>query len=422
MTDVKADVKADVKSLVSSNKSRRWFVVLCVLSIIVVGGLVVWFTRPPAVPAVKVQWSLLIRTLQFSARVATLSRVDVGSTVTGRVVFVPVMEGVEVKKGDELVRLESDELQAALAQAQATELQANERLSGLKSTGRRVTDAAVLQADSLVSKAQAELRRTKELAVKGFVSQTRLDDALSAESVARAQFASALAQSAANRGTELAQALAQVAVSHAASAAALARLAQGRVNAPADGKVLTRLVEPGQIVQPGRALLSLALTGPLLLIAQVDERYLEQLQIGQPAGVVADAFPRQRFAAIVTRIAPVVDAQRGAVQVKLSVAEPYPDFLREDMTLSVEVETARKDNALVVPAVAIHGEEASNVATVMIERNGRAQERTVRIGLRTLKSAEVLEGLVAGDIVLTGSLLKPGSRVSAKIPPAATGQ
>jgi HlyD family secretion protein len=412
----------DVKALVSSHKSRRWFVVLCVLSIIVVGGLVVWFTRPPAVPAVKVQWSLLIRTLQFSARVATLSRVDVGSTVTGRVVFVPVMEGVEVKKGDELVRLESDELQAALAQAQATELQANERLSGLKSTGRRVTDAAVLQADSLVSKAQAELRRTQQLAVKGFVSQTRLDDALSAESVARAQLASALAQSAANRGTELAQALAQVAVSHAASAAALARLAQGRVNAPADGKVLTRLVEPGQIVQPGRALLSLALTGPLLLIAQVDERYLELLQIGQPAGVVADAFPRQRFAAIVTRIAPVVDAQRGAVQVKLSVAEPYPDFLREDMTLSVEVETGRKDRALVVPAVAIHGEEASNVATVMIERNGRAQERTVRIGLRTLKSAEVLEGLVAGDIVLTGSLLKPGSRVSATIPPAATSQ
>ena len=69
--------------------------------------------RGPQVDALVVQSAPLVRTLQFSARVATLSRVDVGSTVTGRVAQVRVMEGTQVRQGDVLVQLESDELRAA---------------------------------------------------------------------------------------------------------------------------------------------------------------------------------------------------------------------------------------------------------------------------------------------------------------------
>jgi HlyD family secretion protein len=414
----KVVTKPDTKTAKNSQRSRPLIIALVALTIVVCGVLAWWFTRAPAVPAVLVQYAPLVRTLQFSARVATTSRVEVGSTMTGRVVQVLVMEGADVKKGDELIRLEIDELRAALGQAEASENQANARLVGLRSTGRRVVDAAVAQADSLVVKAQAELGRMQALAAKGFMSQTRLDEARSTATVANAQRASAVAQSAANRGTEVAQARAQVAVSHAASAAASARLSQGVVIAPADAKVLTRLVEPGQIVQPGGALFSLALAGPLQLVAQVDERYLEQLRIGQPASVVADAFPSQRFAARVQLIAPVVDAQRGAIQVKLSVPGQPPAFLREDMTLSIEVETARRNRALVIPVEALHGDEAATMATVMIERNGHAEERTVRVGIRTLKSAEIVEGLVQGEMVLTGALLKQGSRVRGQVPTA----
>ena len=83
-------------------------------------------------------------------------------------------------------------------------------------------------------------------------------------------------------------------------------------------------------------------------------RYLQQLQVGQQAWVRADAFPAQRFAARVRTIAPLVDAQRGSVEVKLSVDQP-PSLLREDMSLSVEVETARRAAALVVPVSALRG-------------------------------------------------------------------
>ncbi len=424
---------------------RRLILTLAALATLLAGSLAWWTTRAPTVPAVSLRAAPLVRTLQFSGRVATLSRVDAGSTLTGRVLQVAVAAGAQVKQGDVLVRLESDELRAALEQAQASERQAGARLAGLRSTGRSSAQATLVQADSVLVAARADLQRTQDLVAKGFLSAARLDEALRAAAVAQAQQASARAQSAANadQGTDVVQAQAQLALARSATAAAQARLAQAVLTAPADATVLARLVEPGQIVQPGRALLSLALAGPLQLVAQVDERYLEQLQVGQVASVLADAFPDRRFAARVQSSAPLVDAQRGAIEVKFSLPQQPPAFLREDMTLSIEVETARRDSALVVPVAALRGDisttaalrgdistsaalrgdisttaalrvdESASAAMVLIERDGRVEERKVRLGLRTLDSAEVLEGLAVGDTVLLGTAAKPGQRVRA---------
>ena len=183
-------------------------------------------------------------------------------------------------------------------------------------------------------------------------------------------------------------------------------MAQLALLAPTDARVLLRAVEPGQIVQPGKALLSLALAGPTQLVAQVDERFLDQLQTGQSATVVADAFAAQRFAARVLSIAPAVDAQRGAIEVKFVLEGGAPTYLREDMTLSVEVETARRDNALVLPLALLRAQD-----TVLVLQDGRAQLRKLRLGLRTLDAVEVLDGLAAGEVVLQGSALQPGQRV-----------
>jgi HlyD family secretion protein len=405
-----------------SPMSRRSIITLAaVIAIVVAALLAAWLRRPPLVAAVSVQAQPLLRTLQFSGRVATLSRVEIGSTLTGRVVEVGVAEGAQVKHGDVLVRLESDELRATLEQARAGEQQARARLAGLRSSGRSAVRAGQAQAASVLAAAQAELRRTDDLVAQGFVSQSRLDEARRAVEVAQAQLDNARAQSAANaeRGTDVAQADAQLALARSASAAAAARLAQTTVTAPADARVLDRLVEPGQIVQPGRALLALALSGPLQLVAQVDERYLEQLQVGQEANVVADAYPTERFAARVLSIAPLVDAQRGAVEVKFALPQASPPFLREDMTLSIDVETARRERALALPVTALHDVENASggaaTATVFIERDGRVEARRVRLGIRTLDAVEVLDGLVAGERVMLGSALSPGSRVRADL-------
>ena len=378
--------------------------------------------RGPQVDALVVQSAPLVRTLQFSARVATLSRVDVGSTVTGRVAQVRVMEGTEVRQGDVLVQLESDELRAALAQAVAAERQAKARLEGLRSTGRTAAQAARAQADASLQAASASLARVQQLVAEGFYSPAQLDEARRAVDVARAQQLGAQAQlqATADAGTEVAQAQAQLALAQAATVAAQARLAQTTLVAPADARVLVREVEPGQIVQPGKALLSLALAGPTQLVAQVDERFLEQLQLGQPAWVVADAFAAQRFAARVLSIAPAVDAQRGAIEVKFSI-EQAPAFLREDMTLSVEVETARRERTLVLPQAALRGPAGGDQASVLVLQDGRAQARNVRLGLRTLDAVEVLGGLKEGDTVLRGNAtLQDGQRVRARTVPWTT--
>lgn len=382
-----------------------------------------WLLRPPAVAAVKVQAAPLVRTLQFSARVATTSRVDVGSTLTGRVLDAAVAEGARVKKGDVLVRLENDELRAALAQAMASERQAAARLAGLKGSVRSSAQALVAQAESVLAAAQADLKRTRELVAQGFVSPARLDESERNVAVATAQLAGAQAQRTAttDQGADVAQAQAQQSLAGAATAAAQARLDQATVRAPADATVLKRQVEPGQIVQPGRTLMSLALSGPPQLVAQADERFLESLQVGQPAMVVADAFAGQRFTARVLSIAPLVDAQRGAVEVKLSVAAPAPVFLREDMTLSVEVETARRESALVIPTSALRGDPSAARPSVWVERSGRVEARPVRLGLRTADAVEVLEGVSEGDLVLLGPVPSPGHRVRADVnaaPPA----
>jgi hypothetical protein len=117
---------------------------------------------------------------------------------------------------------------------------------------------------------------------RGFLSAARLDDARRAAAVAEAQQDGARAQRAvAEQGTDVVQALAQLALARSASAAAQARLAQATLQRagrrPGAGA-------PGG-ARPDRAagarLLALALAGPLQLVAQVDERYLEQLQVGQ---------------------------------------------------------------------------------------------------------------------------------------------
>lgn len=392
---------------------RRWLWGVGAVAVVAAAAVASVMLRTPEVDALTLQPAPLVRTLQFSARVATLSRVSIGSTLTGRVARVNVDEGAQVRGGDVLVQLETAELQAALAQARAGERQVEARLAGLRSTGRTAASAALVQAQATVRAAEADLARTRQLVTQGFLSEARLDEARRAVEVARAQQTGALALTRANEdnGTDVAQAQAQLAQARAATAAAQQRLLQATLLAPTDARVLTRGVEPGQIVQPGAALMSLALAGPTQLVAQVDERFLDQLLAGQKAVVLADAFAGQPFPARVLSIAPAVDAQRGAVEVKLALVKQAPAFLREDMTLSVEVETAQRERALVLPLRALRGSASVGTGNVLVVQDGRAQARPVRLGLRTLDAVEVLDGVRQGEAVLLGGELRDGSRV-----------
>ncbi len=398
--------------------TRRWIRGLLALLVIaaVLVGVRTWHKRAVDVEVVEAGYAPLVRSLRFSARVQALSRVDVGSTVTGRVERVAATEGLLVRKDDVLVELESQELRAALAQAQASRLQAQARLAGLRSTGRGAVQASLQQAQAAAHAAQAEFDRVTQLVAQNFLSASRLDDTRRVRDVAQAQLEAARSQvqAVADSGTDVMQAQAQLQLADAGIAAATARLAQTRLRAPADAKILARQVEPGQIVQPGLALLTLALNGPTQLTAQVDERFLDQLALEQSATVMADAYPGRRFAARVMSIAPAVDAQRGAIEVKFALVGETPAFLREDMTLSIEVETGSRARALVVPIAALTVGPDPTRATLRVVLDGRIELRDVRLGLRTLGAAEVRDGLVDGEEVVLRPALPDGTRVRSR--------
>ena len=388
------------------------------LVLLIGGGFFVWWqSRAIEVDVMDVKAQALVRSLQFSARVSTLSRVDVGSTLTGRVAQVLVNEGAQVARGDVLVRLDTEELAAVVTQAVAEGRQAPARLEGLRTSGRQLAGAVLAQAEANLRAAMAEYQRAQELVAKGFLSASRVDEARRAVDVARAEQASAQAQAQANAeaGTDIRQASAQIDLARAATLAARARLAQAVIAAPADAQVLSRAVEPGLIVQPGRALMNLALDGPAQLTAQVDERFLEQLQVGQAASVIADAFAGKRFSARVLSIAPAIDPQRGVVEVKFSLAPAVPAFLREDMTVSVEVETARRERAIVLPLTAVRLRSACGTATVWLVEQVRLTARVVKLGLETLDAVEVLEGLQPGDQVMVTGKATVDDRVNGRV-------
>lgn len=370
--------------------------------------------RAPAVAALQPESGTLVRSLQFSARVASRSSVEVGATLTGRVAEVLVREGAQVGAGAALLRLEDAEARAALAQAQALVAQARAAQAGAVGARLRAADAQLAQARAQQLAALAEQRRSAELVARGFLSPSRGDEAGRALAVAEAQLDAARAQHTAlgANGSERAQADAQVAAAQAALTLAQERLAQTVIRAPAAARVLQRSVEPGQVVQPGRALLWLALDGPLELVAQVDERFLAELAVGQPARVQADAFPAQPFDARLQRISPHVDAQRGAIDLHFSLAT-VPPFLREDMTLALAVVTARREHARLLPLATLRGGGGGGGGSdgeVWVVADGRIESRKLRLGLRSAAQVEVLAGVADDDWVVLGKAPPPGSR------------
>lgn len=389
------------------SKLLRWVPVALVV-LIVAGWLASQRLRGAEVAVAAVRTQPLVQSVVFSARIATPSRVFVGATLTGRIAEVPHREGASLAAGALVARLEDAELVAAARQAEAALDGALARLAGQRALAAPVATQQLAQARANADAAERERERSESLFAQGFIGQARLDEARRAAEVAQSQRKAAEAQQQANvSGTELAQAEARVTEARAAVELARARLAQARIVAPADAVLLQRLVEPGQIVQPGTRLAELALRSPPQLVAQVDEKYLGQLATGQVATAVADAYPGRPFEARVASIAPLVDAQRGSVEVKFSLPAP-PEFLRDDLTVSVEVVTGRRDRARVVPAAALR-----QGSQVLVLAEGVAQARAVRTGLRSADAVEIVDGLRDGELVVLDAALQPGARARA---------
>lgn len=382
-------------------RAARYKILLIIVLLLAVGFALFRWWQGPVVPSYTLSAMPLVQNVVATGRVATVSRAQVGSEISGVVLQRLVQEGDQVKPGDLLVVLKSDELLAQVRQAELA-------LTELASSRRPQATAELASAKAQLEQASREASRRRN-AEAGILSREEVEQAVEAERVARNNYETARVKAAALAAGQVEEASLREQL-----AVAQAQLAKTKIRAAVAGTVLTRDVEPGDLVQPGQTLFTIALTGNTEIRVPLDERNLPQLALQQNATVISDAYPDQSFPARINFIAPSIDPQRGTVEVRLTV-NPVPDFLRQDMTVSVNVETAKRTRALAIPNDALSSIKGDKAVVLMV-RAGKVQRQQITLGLRGLAMSEVKTGLSEGDQVLADaeSSLEDGTRVRLK--------
>jgi HlyD family secretion protein len=392
--------EAAQKSLGARMIDEFWTHKWSVLIAVIVLGLGVWqgigLLLGPSIAVDLVKRGTIIESVVATGSVQTPFRVEIGSQITGTVDDVLVIEGQRVSQGQPLISLVaseyvSDQLQAqgALAQAQAHMRQIEELT--LPTARQSLKEAIAGQLNF-----QQTFDRVSALARDGFATRAALDAAQKDLNVAHTQVQSAqlMVTTSAPGGSDYVTAQTQMSQAQAALNTATSRLGYTTIAAPRAGVLITRNVERGTVVQPGKMLVVLAPDGETQLLLAIDERNLGKLELGQTALVSADAYPEQKFDAVVAYINPGIDITRASVEVKLNVKTP-PAYLRQDMTVSVDIQVGRSDNALLLPVRSIH--DALTLAPwVTGIRNGRTYKQPVRLGLQGNTQIEIKEGLDEG--------------------------
>ncbi|EYC51856.1 RND transporter [Hylemonella gracilis str. Niagara R] len=310
-------------------------------------------------PSVEAAAVVLARVQDDAQAVGTLrsrQSVVLRPEVAGRIAEIAFRDGARVKRGQLLARLDDELPRAELSQAEAQ-----------------------------LSIARANLRRNEELVAQSFVARSVLDESRANLQVAEAQ-----------------------------AALARARLARMRIMAPFDGIVGMTKVDLGEYVRDGADIVNLEDIEALYVDFRLPERLQSKVRPGQSAQVYVDALPGQAIEAKVQAIDPLVDADGRSLAVRACI-DNRRQLLRPGMFARVTTVFGARDNALVVPEEAIVPQgskqyvyrlEAAGPGAASGGQDGDPALRVARrlevtTGLRQPGRVEVVQGLAAGDVVVT---------------------
>jgi membrane fusion protein (multidrug efflux system) len=263
--------------------------------------------------------------------------------VAGRIAAIRFRDGQLVKKGELLVALDDSLNRAEVAQARAE-----------------------------LDLALSTLKRTEDLARQNFVSSSAQEQAASNAQVSAAKL-------------KLAE----------------ARLAKMRVLAPFDGIVGIRSVSVGDYVKDGTDLVNIEDIRTLKADFRLPERYLTQLKAGQAVEVAADALPNARYKGAIDAINPRIDASGRSLELRARLAN-VDGRLRPGMFSRVRVIIGERDAALLVPEEAIV--PLGDDFYVYTVTDGTARRVRVKLGVRRESQVELLDGVRAGDRVVTAGM------------------
>lgn len=236
-----------------------------------------------------------------------------------------------------------------------------------------IQEAELEQARANLGLAQSNFKRNKDLLEKRFVSQQALDNSA-----------------------------ATLKVQAAAVQLAEAKVAKTRIKAPFNGMVGLRNVSVGDYVKEGQDLINIEDIGTLRVDFKLPETYLGRVTKGQVVEVITDALPGETFAAVLDAVDPLVDQGGRAISSRARL-DNASGKLRPGMFVRVRLLFGERKNVLMVPEQAIVPGAQPTVFKVV---EGKAAATKVRLGVRRAAQVEIVDGLVADDMVVTAGQLK----------------
>lgn len=341
--------------------------------------------------------------LEYTGTTRPNQQVALRAQVEGQVVSLNVDVGDAVSRGTVLGQLNSRLLSVDVSEAQA-ELDArrSEVAQAEAAVGNARTD--VERAKVALRQAQADRDRRQRLAAAGAISdqeaeqaQLTLETAQQALKAAEQQVRSQQQTVNSNQGRVQSQ--------QAVVAQTQERLSYATLNAPLSGKVLNRLVEPGDFVQSGQAVLDLGDLSAINVTVQISELDLGQIRLGQPVQVRLDAFPNETIRGQLTRIAPGADATSRLIPIEVTIPNPE-SRIGSGLLARVRFEDASAPR-VVVPESALQLTAAPAAPTLFIVQQADTAPtvlaRSVQIGNTANGQVEILSGLNPGEVFVLSS-------------------
>lgn len=295
-------------------------------------------------------------------------QVDVTAKVTGRVESVRVNVGDRVKRGDLLAELEDLELQQQVRRATAS---------------MEVVKATLEQRRAELANAQADLDRSRRLMEGGLIPRQEYESKQTSYRVVQAQVQLTQAQ-----GEQAQAELNELRI----------RLEQMKITSPIDGVVAERVVDPGAVISPSTPVVKVVNLSTLITRANVPEREVSKLRLGNRALVVVDAFGDQVFEGKVSRISPVMDAATRSALVEVEI-QNREGGLRAEMFARVTLDLATVRPALLIPreSLVYRGQQAG----VYVLSGKRPMFRQIETGITQGNDVEVLANLEPGTTVIS---------------------
>ncbi|WOD38198.1 efflux RND transporter periplasmic adaptor subunit [Nodosilinea sp. E11] len=323
-------------------------------------------------------------------------QVSLRSQAEGRLLSLTRDVGDVVQQGQVVGTLDNVLLQTAVGEAQA-ELAA--RQFEVTQAEAELADIRTSIEDSRVRLQQAsnDAQRLQTLADQGAVAAQAAEQAQTTVRTAEQALASSQEQ-VRTRQQAVSAAQQRVEAQRSILRETQQRLSFANLTASLSGVVLERVAEPGDLVLPGEAVLTLGDLSAVLVVIEVADSNLSEFSVGQSVEIEIDAFANETFTGQVTRISPVADSTSRQLPVEITVANPGG---RIGSGLLARVTSAGSQaNAVVVPEDALgNAEEAEDQIFVVTEADGLSvvEARTVQVGDRADGQVTILAGLAPGE-------------------------